>query len=146
MFKYNLLKPAVIALLVLFLYDQLPLSLNYISSGLEGKTTIALGNQVSAVKYIIADVDALGNEYNWDAYVPPVIPYTYTYLFKYYGNKYNRIPSDQRENKLYTIHEVDISHPDRESAWLKRQAGIGTIIDTKKFGGVIVEKRERLLN
>lgn len=143
MFKYRLMQSAVILLMIFFVYDQIPMSLSYISSGIEGSTTIALGNQANAVKHVITDVE--GN-YNWDAYVPPVIPYTYTYLFKYYGNKYNKIPSDQLVNNLYTIHEVDISHPERENDWLKRQVGIGRIIDTAKFGGVTVEKRERIDN
>ncbi|MDD2822934.1 MAG: hypothetical protein PHQ59_02520 [Candidatus Daviesbacteria bacterium] len=142
MFKNRFLKPIVIILLALFLYDQLPMSLSYISSGVDGHTTIALGNQAKAVEYIINDSGE--QAYNWDAYVPPVIPYTYTYLFKYYGNRYNRMPSEQITDNLYTIHEVDISIPERESAWLKRQDEIGTIIDTKNFGGITVEKRQRI--
>lgn len=141
-FKYNLLKPLVVLILGLFLYDQLPMSLSYIRSGVDGATTIALGSQTDAVKYVLKDAEA--NAYNWDAYVPPVIPYTYTYLFKYYGDKYNKIPSDRQVRSLYTIHEVDMSHPERESAWLKRQDGIGKMINTEKFGGVTVEKRERI--
>lgn len=141
--KYKILQPIVVLLMILFIYDQVPMSLSYLSSGVEGSTTIALGSQVNAVKYVIADAE--GN-YNWDAYVPPVIPYTYTYLFKYYGNKYNKIASEQQVANLYTIHEVDISYPERESDWLKRQAGIGKILDTAKFGGVTVEKRERIFN
>ncbi|MFA5932944.1 MAG: glycosyltransferase family 39 protein [Microgenomates group bacterium] len=141
-FKFKISIPIVALLLALFLYDQLPMSLSYLSSGVEGDTTIALGSQVNAVKYVLNN--ASDKEYNWDAYVPPVIPYTYTYLFKYYGNKYQRMPTDAQVSTLYTIHEVDISHPDRETAWLKRQAGIGKIIDTQRFGGVTVERRERI--
>lgn len=142
MFKFNLLKPLVILLMALFLYDQLPMSFSYLSSGVEGETTIALGSQVNAVKFVLNDTK--GKPYNWDAYVPPVIPYTYTYLFKYYGNRYKEIPSETQVSNLYTIHEVDISYPERETAWLKRQAGIGKIINTERFGGVTVEKRERI--
>lgn len=118
------------------------MDLSYLSSGVEGNTTIALGSQANAVKFVLNDSD--GKEFNWDAYVPPVIPYTYTYLFKYYGGKYHKFQSSKQESTLYTIHEVDTTHPERENDWLKRQDGIGKIITTIRFGGVGVEKRQRI--
>ncbi|MCL5785027.1 MAG: hypothetical protein M1142_06785 [Patescibacteria group bacterium] len=149
LWKINVLKPIVVLLLALFLYDQLPLSFNYLSSGVDGDTTIALGNQVEAVKYVIND--ASNTPYNWDAYVPPIIPYTYTYLFQYYSKKLHKQAVSQLASNLYTIHETDYtihetdtSHPERENTWLKRQDSIGKIIKTVKFGGVVVERRNRV--
>lgn len=129
-------------IILLFLYNQLPLTLNYLSSGVDGLTTIALGNQTQAVKFVLADVS--GGSFNVDVYVPPVIPYTYTYLFEYYGKKFHNTPLDQRVPTLYTIHEVDTENPKRESDWLKRQDGIGKVEKSTRFGGVGVEKRQRI--
>lgn len=140
--KFNFLKPVVTLLLILFIWDQLPISLSYLSSGVEGRTTVALGNQVKAVKYVLDD--AGDRPYNWDAYVPPVIPYSYTYLFGYYEKKFGKMPLSEMTNNLYTLHEIDTSSPERELEWLKRQEAIGKIVKQVNFGGVSVERRERI--
>jgi len=54
----------------------------------------------------------------------------------------------QDENKvplLYTLYEIDPPHPERLEAWLNRQKGIGKVEGSASFGGITVERRERIL-
>jgi len=117
---------------------------SFIHDGVDGPTTIAFGNQKQVFDWIYTD--AAGSEFNIDTYVPPVIPYAYTYLGRWYTNGLGMegIVEDQR-SLLYTIYEVDPPHPERLSAWMKRQEGIGRIVYEAKFGGITVQRRERLL-
>lgn len=126
----------------LFFWDQHELDYNYLQDGLDGSQTIALGNQTKAIEYILSD--AKGRSYNVDVYVPPVIPYAYDYLIGYYAGLDNHKPDNKRVKDLYTIHEGDFEKPERETKWLKRQDGIGKVLEMRKFGGVTVEKRERI--
>lgn len=142
LWKVKQAKVVILIMIALFLYNQLPLTLSYLNSGTEGKATIALGNQVQAVKYILEDVRA--DEFNVDVYVPPVVPYTYDYLFNYYGQKINKNQSKSLVNQLYTLHELDVEMPEREEKWLQRQATIGKIVKQVQFGGITVERRERI--
>jgi 4-amino-4-deoxy-L-arabinose transferase-like glycosyltransferase len=88
--------------------------------------------------------DAGGKNFNVDVYVPPVIPYEFDYLFKWYGNsKYGYTPSADMLPLLYTIHEIDNFHPTFLSKWLDRQETIGKIEKSAKFGGITVERRTR---
>jgi len=129
--------------LVAFVYSNLSSSLSRISAGVDGESSIALGNQKQAIGWIYAD--AGGAEFNVDVYVPPVIPHAYDYLFKWLGStKYNREPTVGQINLLYTLYEVDPPHPERLDAWLERQSGIGEVQEKEVLGGITVERRERL--
>ena len=56
--------------------------------------------------------DAQGKEFNVDTYVPPVIPYAYDYLYKWYGGgKYGYEPKEELIPLLYTLYEADPPHP-----------------------------------
>ena len=129
-----------------FFKINLPLIKNFITAGVDGPTTVAFGNQKQAVDWIYEDLPA-GRQvpFSIDVYVPPVIPYAYDYLFVWYGPKIAGYePSKDVINPLYTIYEVDPPHPERLEAWLKRQEGIGIVEKEKKFGGIVVQKRERI--
>ena len=140
--KYIWGKALILIFLALFLKDNLPIVRNYIVSGVDGPTTIAFGNQKQAVDWIYQD--AGGREFNTDVYVPPVIPYAYDYLFKWYGSThYAYVPKVEQISLLYTLYEVDPPHPERLTAWLKRQETIGKIEKEERYGGIIVQKRER---
>ena len=135
-------KVIIILFLTLFLRDNFPSMRNYIVSGVDGPTTIAFGNQKQALDWIYQD--AGGREFNTDVYVPPVIPYAYEYLFKWYGSThYAYVPKVEQISLLYTLYEVDPPHPERLTAWLKRQEGIGKVEKEERFGGIVVQKRER---
>jgi hypothetical protein len=100
-------------------------------------------NQKKALDFIYTNSG--GKDFNVDVYVPPVIPYAYNYLFKWYGGgKYNRLPLEENRSLLYTLYEVDSPHPERLEAWLARQKGIGKVEEKVQFGGITVERRTRL--
>lgn len=140
--KIFLFKILVILFLLLFLFEQLKFTSSYLISGIDGEKTIALGNENLAVEYVLSD--SKNQDFNVDVYVPPVIPYAYDYLFYYYiGKRLDQINSKTEKN-LYTIHEYDGEILEREKKWLKRQDGIGKITKQVRFGGIGVEKRERI--
>ena len=141
----NLIGKVVLILFVIsFLGSNLPSVRNYIISGVDGPETIAFGNQKQVIDWVYEN--AKGEKFNVDVYVPPVIPHTYNYLFKWYGQKnYGYVPNEDRINLLYTLYEVDSPHPERLEAWLLRQKGIGKILEEKTFGGITIQKRIRIL-
>lgn len=116
---------------------------NFLIAGVDGPTHITLGNQLQAIDWIYQDAN--GRPFNVDTYVPPVIPYSYEYLYWWRGKKYNTQPSEEHLPLLYTLYEVDPPHPERLEAWQKRQQGIGKIENTVQFGGIYVNKRTRIL-
>jgi 4-amino-4-deoxy-L-arabinose transferase-like glycosyltransferase len=126
-----------------FVQSNIPPLRSYLSDGLDGPTTISLGNQKQAIEWVYKD--AAGRKFNTDFYVPPVIPHSYKYLFEWYESKdnFNGLV-EERVELLYTISEVDPPHPARVEAWRKRQEGIGMVEETVNFGGISVERRKRL--
>lgn len=135
-------KTLIFIFLALFLKDNFPAIRNYIISGVDGPTTVAFENEKQALDWIYRD--ARGKEFNIDVYVPPVIPYAYDYLFKWYGGShYSYLPTNELISLLYTLYEVDPPHPERLEAWLKRQATIGKVEEEAAFGGIVVQRRKR---
>lgn len=131
-----------------FLFQNMRLTGIKLNDGLTGENTIALGNQKEAIEWIYED--AGGVNFNVDVYVPPVIPYAYDYLFTWYPETTRlRGASDSQSiaehvRLLYTLYEVDPPHPERLDAWHARQAGIGKIEYEARFGGLTVQRRQRL--
>ena len=101
-------------------------------------TAIVLAGQIKAIDWIYSDAGA--REFNVDVYVPPVIPHSYDYLFKWLPNNYK---VESQVPLPYTLYEIDPPHPERLKAWLDRQKGIGRVIKEEKFGGITVQERER---
>jgi 4-amino-4-deoxy-L-arabinose transferase-like glycosyltransferase len=145
----------VLAVFLVLLIYQNTIALNYsFSVSLHGEETIAFTNQLAAIDWIYND--ASGDEFNLDVYVPPVIPYAYDYLFLWQGTKrcgenlcgqVGHAPYGQIERLttlLYTLYEVDPPHPERLDAWLERQKGIGEVEYEDRFGGIVVQRRQRL--
>ncbi len=130
--------------LLLFAWLNLPHLYYYLSAKPNGPEHVSLGNQLQSVKYICQQVKQ--TPYNIDAYVPPVIPYTYEYLFAW-QTSLKQCPPQAKEQVplLYTLYEVDPPHPERLHAWLQRQQKIGTIIEEKSFGGITVQRRTRIM-
>lgn len=148
--KNNLGKIAVVLFLVIFLLRNGVLVKNYIIAGADGPTHISLGNEMQAVNWILSNAVGRGKPFNVDVYVPPVIPHAYDYLFlwqatKKCGESLCGMEKEKRVDTLYTLYEVDPPHPERLEAWLKRQAGIGKVLEETKFGGITVQRRQRLL-
>ncbi len=142
LWKENVGKLIVIAFFYLFFNANLPLIKSKITDNADGPNTILLGNQKQAIEWIYKD--AYG-EFNVDMFVPPVIPYSYDYLFTWYESmpNYNGKVEERRE-LLYTLYEEDPPHAERLEEWLVRQSGIGKVEYSKKFGGITVERRKRI--
>lgn len=141
--KKLLTRILLFVILAVFFYFQYPLLSGFLNNDLKGENIIALGNQKQALDYIYQK--AQGRSFNVDVYVPPVIPYTYNYLFLWYGNKrYGYQPEDKHLSELYTISEYD-DNLKRRDVWFKRQDLIGKVIESRVFGGILVQKRERIL-
>ena len=105
--------------------------------------TITFDRQLEAIDWIYGNAGE--RDFNVDAYVPPVIPHAYDYLFVWLGEtKYGKEPLVENAGLLYTLYEADIDHPERLEAWLERQKGIGTVISEEKFGMIGVQERERI--
>ncbi|MBM3205644.1 hypothetical protein FJZ41_02215 [Candidatus Shapirobacteria bacterium] len=141
--KKKLYWPILTLVLFWFAYFNLPFLKNYLSAGLDGPTHITLGNELQAVDWVYQD--AQGQGFNVDVYVPPVIPYSYDYLFQWRGQRfYQQRPVAENVPLLYTLYEVDPEHPFFLDAWLARQDKIAETAKVKKFGGITVERRLRL--
>ncbi len=128
----------IIFLLILIRNNYEPLKFK-LTSNSDNPNSITFINQLQAVDYLAHD--SVGNKFNIDAYVPPVISYSYDYLFKWKGV----IQEENQVRLLYTLYEEDPPHPERLKAWLDRQKGIGKVIEEKKFGAITVQKRERFV-
>lgn len=129
----------------IFLVDNIVQFKNYLTATTDGPEHISLHNQLKSLDWIYADLGGDCSDFNVDVYVPPVIPYAYDYLFKWYGGKkYRCLPKTDLVSKLYTLYEVDPPHPERLQAWLDRQAGIGVIEKQATFSGITVERRRRI--
>ena len=130
----------ILVLIFIFTFlrnNYYPLSLK-LKDKSDGPNSIALINQLQAVDYIANDSN--NTKFNIDVYVPPVISYSYDYLFLWK----NVIQEEKQTKLLYTLYEEDSPHPERLEAWLDRQKGIGIVISEEKFGGITVQKRERI--
>lgn len=141
--KQVYLKVAVVYFLFFFVSHNYTWIKNYLNSDKNDGLAIVLSTQEAAIDWIYKD--ALQNDFNVDVYVPPVIPYSYEYLFKWLGEtKYNKFPIEPRVSLLYTIYESDPPHPERLQAWVDRQKGIGKVEKEAVFGGITVQRRLRI--
>jgi hypothetical protein len=130
--------------LALFVYKNGILVHNFLIAGVDGPENIVYGNQTQVIDWVYAD--AAGRPFNVDVYVPPVIPYAYDYLFDWRGKeKFKQTPAKEQVKLLYTVYEVDPPHPERLAAWLLRQSGIGEVKQEHKFGGIVVQRRDRFV-
>lgn len=127
----------------LFYTVNIPPLINYISAGTDGPQHITLGNEKQAVLKVCSETKS--KDYNVDIYVPPVIIHSYDYLFDWYKREKKCDPQNNFQvSLLYTIYEVDPPHPERLDVWLKRQDSIGKIVREEKFGGIVVQERQRI--
>jgi len=135
-------KILVIIFMVFFLSHNYSDIKTYLSKNPSESNAIMLANQKEAIDWIYKDAGS--EQFNVDVYVPPVIPYSYQYLFTWLStSKYHQLPNENNVPLLYIVREADPEHPDRVEAWQDRQAGIAKIEKTILFGGIAVEKRER---
>lgn len=138
--KYNLGKLVVVLFIFYFLKSNLSLTIPRLNVDVLSTGGIAFQSQLLAVNWI--KEDAKGEKFNIDVYVPPVIPHSYNYLFLWN----NVIQEEKQVNLLYTLYEQDGPHPERLKSWLDRQNGISKVIYQETFGGITVQRRERVMN
>ena len=132
-----------IIILLFFAQSNSTLLKGFLTDNIDGPETISLGNQLDAIDWVYQQAD--GQDFNLDVYVPPIIPYSYDYLFLWYGSKkYSYLPTDKQLPLLFTINEVDPPHPGRLQVWSDRQSHIGEVKKLEKFAGVEVQRRIRL--
>jgi len=135
--------PSLFLFLGIFIYKNMAEYKKAYLLNVNDYKTIVLNRQMAAIDWIYKDAN--GREFNVDEYVPPVIPYAYQYLFQWLGEvKYKAQPLTKNVDLLYTLYEVDPDHPERLQAWLDRQKGIGTVLEEQKFGGIVVQERQRI--
>lgn len=126
--------------LCVFIYSNLPWDFNFINAS--GGTFITYTSEKNAVDWIYQD--AKNKEFNVDFYVPPMIPYSYKYLFLWRGTRiHGRLENASRANVLYTIQEPDPDHPTLLAAWRDRQAGLSRVLESHYEGSLLIEKRIR---
>lgn len=139
LWKFKLGKVVIIIFVLIFLKNNLNLTINKLKTDILSSREIVLQNQLIAINWI--KEDAKKDEFNIDIYVPPVISHSYNYLLLW-----NNIVQDENESELlYTLYEDDPPHPERLEAWLNRQEKIGKIIYEERFGGIVVQRRNRQL-
>lgn len=136
-------KVVIFFFLSAFLVRNLYLVSRYFKYDYRKYNPIILEDQLLAIDWIYKD--AADCNFNVDFYVPPVIPYAYDYLFKWYGfSKYGCLPKEENVKTLYTLSEKDDSHPERLSNWLMRQGTIGKVEKETIFGNIKIERRVRI--
>ncbi|MEK9201153.1 MAG: glycosyltransferase family 39 protein [Patescibacteria group bacterium] len=126
--------------LSLFLKQNLKELINYVRAGVGPYITLA--TEIKAVDWIYKE--AGGQPFNTDAYVPPMIPYSYNYLFLWRGTHiHHQLPTVELLPALYTIQEPDPGHQTLLDAWRARQATFSSIEKSYFADSLLVEKRHR---
>jgi hypothetical protein len=137
--KSLILKGLVGLFLTGFLVSNIFSIKNYLKTGIG----ITLRAQLWGIDWIYRKAGE--EEFNVDAYVPPQIYFSYSYLFRWYGHsQYGREPETKLVKNLFTLYEPDGDHPQFLESWLKRQATIGRILESDNWGDITVQKRERI--
>ena len=142
--KYRFGKLGVFAFLLIFLIINLGQTRDKLTIKVNDTKEIVIQNQLEAINWIYED--SAGKDFNVDVYVPPVIPYSYDYLFlweKEFRSDQN-LKLTEKSELLYTLYEDDPPHPERLEAWLARQRGIGIVEKEFGFGGITVQRRIRI--
>lgn len=132
----------VLGVMVFFLSKNLPIIGNYLSLSIDNPSSIVLANQKRSLDWIYSHAN--GEAFSVEVYVPPVIPYSYDYLFTWIGTRqYGYTPAKSQTQIIYTLFEADPPHPERLSAWLAQQDMNSTVVTQASFGGIGVQQRKR---
>jgi 4-amino-4-deoxy-L-arabinose transferase-like glycosyltransferase len=143
-FRIFFVKLTLAAFLIVLIAQNASQYKNGYFISIDDPNTTSFTGQLKSIDWIYKDAE--GRDFNFDVYVPPVVPYEFNYLFRWYGNsKYGHLPVEKNIQLLYTVYEVDAYHPERLRAWLDRQKGIGVVVKEAKFGGITVQERQRIL-
>jgi len=95
-----------------------------------------------AVEEVFKDTD--GEPFDYLVYTPPLIPYTYQYLFTWLSEKKYHNPPQPGSERLYFIVEPNAYQPEFSRDWLLAHDGDGEFVFEKKLkGGILLQKRKR---
>lgn len=130
-------KVLILFFMYLFLVNNFDFLQYKITDKVDSPGSIALKTELQAVDWVKKDSE--NKEFNIDVYVPPVISYSYDYLFLWKGV----VQSETLVPLLYTLYEGEPKESERLTEWLDRQETIGEVVENTRFGGVTVQKRER---
>ncbi len=100
---------------------------------------IGLKKHTKIVEFLYSQVKT--NDFCVKIYTPPVIPYTYNYLFSYYSQHHGvKYPKDEFvQNRCYFIIESD-DYKERAEKWRAANIPIpAKLLNTKKIGDVKLE-------
>ncbi|MBP9817644.1 glycosyltransferase family 39 protein [Candidatus Shapirobacteria bacterium] len=132
----------VVGVIGLFINGNLSFTKNYITAGTDGPSNVSLGNEILAVDYVCQQYKE--KPFTLNIYVPPVIPYSYNYLFYWRtSQKLCSEPKTDSNSPHLSLYEIDPDHPSRLNPWLNEQEKIGKIVDVHRFGGIIIQSRTR---
>lgn len=134
----------VLIFLILFLIINLKQVKNKLLIDVNNTNEIFISNQLEVINWIYEDSN--DSDFNVDVYVPPVISYSYDYLFLWESNirKGNNKKLTEKVDLLYTLYEEDPPHSERLEVWLARQKGIARVEREFKSGGITVQRRIRI--
>ncbi len=129
-----------------FLYINRIYLFGYLTSHVETNApTISLENQIQAMHYIYTSSE--DKTLAIAVYVPPQQTDAYDYLFRWYRKTYfpkvAETPLSQAVY-FYTLEEIDPDHSDLRLKWIDAQNLKGSLIETKRFGGISVDKRSAI--
>ena len=147
LWKKILGKIIVIVFFIIFASVNFQMLAEYLGTSLQEENLVVLGNEVKAVDWVMDEAKNKG-EYNVLIYVPPVIPYSYDYLFLWRANLFCGddkcgYVKDAEKDLVYLIFEKDIYHPWRLETWLRNNERVGVLEQEVIFGGITVQRRLR---
>ena len=141
---FNFWKRSLPFVFLLFLFNlNFPSAIKFFQPpSWEGDAAV-FRNQIAVVDYVYQQ--ARGEKFNYIAYTPPLIDYTWQYLFSWYGKrKYGYPPSQSTQRLFFVILEPDYQMPERREIWLEQRKGDGRIVKREIVkGGIEVETRVR---
>lgn len=132
---------AVILIYVLLIINPLKIFNNWRSAGFVGNAAV-YRNQVEAINYI--ELQAI-DDFNYIAYTPPQIDYSWQYLFWRLNSQNPKYKQTTiHKSQMFVIIEPDPGYERRITDWLKLRENDGIIVKTQEFpSGIIVQTRNR---
>ena len=131
---------APLLILTIYSFSNYRVLGNFLRQGINGPNSITIRNQLDNIDWIYQQ--AADEPFSVDIYVPPVIPYSYDYLFRWYGqNRYGYTPNPSPQTLEFTLYEVD-PDGDRFASWYQgHTADHPSLLNEFSSGGVHTELR-----
>ena len=134
--------PLSLILLVLFLWTNLPFTLNYLHANPDGPQHVSFGNQTAQL-IRICQIAPSDRDSTIDFYVPPITPHTYQYLLGWYQSR-SICPSGltiSQQDPQFILAEVDTANPQNWLKWASDRQLQTNYQSIASYGGVTIYKR-----